>query len=138
VPGDVPLPPSLVNIFRKLQDDFDFQPPQHGDLTPWACNGVLLLNTTLTVRHGEYGSHRGKGWARFTSAVIRAINAKTDPVTFILWGADARRKASFVGKHHVVIESAHPSPKSAYKKPNSFFDSHPFRDAGLEQAAWQL
>ena len=132
----VPPPPSLVNIFRKLQEDLDLEPPEHGHLASWSRNGVLLLNTTLTVRDGEAGSHRGQGWARFTSAVIREIKKKPDPVTFILWGSDARRKAASIGKPHRVIQSTHPSPKSAYRQPHSFFDSHPFLESGLDPSAW--
>lgn len=105
VPEGIPKPPSLVNILRKLQDDLDLEtPPQHGNLTSWARNGVLLLNTTLTVRDGEAGSHRGHGWARFTSAVIREIKRKSGPVTFILWGSDARRKAASIREPHRVIQ----------------------------------
>lgn len=138
VPKGIPKPPSLDNIFRKLEDDLGFEPPEHGDLTAWARNGVLLLNTTLTVRDGEAGSHRGQGWARFTSAVIRELQRKSDSVTFILWGSDARRRAASIGEPHRVIQSTHPSPRSAYAGPCSFFESHPFRDAGLDSSVWRL
>ena len=122
-PGVAP-PPSLVNIFRELRDDLGVAPPDHGCLTPWARQGVLLLNTSLTVRAHKAASHQGKGWERFTDEVIRAVDAKDERVVFILWGAAARRKKALVDRHkHVIIESAHPSPLSAH---NGFFGSRPF------------
>ena len=125
-PGVAP-PPSLVNIFRELRDDLGIAPPDHGCLTPWARQGVLLLNTSLTVRAHKAASHQGKGWERFTDEVIRAVDAKDERVVFILWGAAARRKKALVDRHkHVIIESAHPSPLSAH---NGFFGSHPFSRA---------
>jgi uracil-DNA glycosylase len=139
----VPLPPSLRNIFKELRDDVGAVPPDHGCLVPWARQGVLLLNTVLTVRAGQANSHRGKGWEQFTDAVIRAVNAKPQRVVFILWGAAARRKAPMVDlNRHVVIQSAHPSPFSAA---GGFFGSKPFsrtntalRQAGLPEIEWQL
>lgn len=135
------LPPSLVNIFRELESDLGVPPPPDGDLSRWATQGVLLLNATLTVRARRAASHQGKGWERFTDAVLAAVNAKPHRVVFILWGAAARRKRSLVDlDRHVVIESAHPSPLSAH---NGFFGSRPFSrtnaalsEAGLEPIDW--
>lgn len=109
-PAGTGLPPSLRNIFRELHDDLGVDVPRSGDLTAWARQGVLLLNTTLTVRAGQAASHQGKGWEHFTNQVIRAVDAKPEPVVFILWGAAARRKKALIDtSRHVVIESAHPS-----------------------------
>src|SRR5690606_19947249 len=117
------LPPSLRNIYRELHDDLGIDPPRSGDLTAWARQGVLLLNTTLTVRGGQAGSHQGKGWEMFTDQVIRTVSAKPDVVVFVLWGAHARKKKALIDRtRHVVIESAHPSPLSAH---NGFFGSRP-------------
>jgi len=122
-PGVAP-PPSLKNIFKELQDDLGYPPPNHGDLRSWATQGVLLLNTSLTVRGGQAASHQGKGWEVFTDQVIRAVNDKPERVVFILWGAAARKKKAFIDTtRHVIIESAHPSPLSAH---NGFFGSKPF------------
>ena len=123
----VAVPPSLANIYKELRSDLGIATPQHGNLESWANQGVLLLNTTLTVRSGQAGSHQGRGWETFTDQVIRVVNNKTEPVVFILWGASARKKrALIVAPHHVVIESAHPSPLSAH---NGFFGSAPFSRA---------
>jgi uracil-DNA glycosylase len=120
----VPVPPSLANIFTELHNDLDIPRPTHGCLTSWAQQGVLLLNTTLTVRRGEAGSHQGKGWERFTDHIISMINDTPQPVAFVLWGAPARRKTSLVTSPlHTVIEAPHPSPLSAHR---GFFDSRPF------------
>jgi uracil-DNA glycosylase len=125
-PG-VPAPPSLRNIFIEMQSDLGIPPPNHGCLDSWAEQGVLLLNTTLTVRAGQAASHQGKGWETFTDEVIRAVNDKSDTVVFILWGASARKKKALVDtSRHVIIESAHPSPLSAR---NGFFGSRPFSRA---------
>lgn len=119
-----PVPPSLANIFKELRTDLGLEPPGHGCLEGWARQGVLLLNTTLTVRGGAAASHQGKGWERFTDQVIRAVNSKDTPVVFVLWGASARRKRELIDTaRHTVIESAHPSPLSAS---NGFFGSRPF------------
>lgn len=139
----VPVPPSLQNIFKELQSDVGATPPDHGCLVPWARQGVLLLNTVLTVRAGQANSHQGKGWEKFTDAVFRAVNRRPTRVVFILWGANARQKASLVDlTRHVVIQSAHPSPYSA---DSGFFGSRPFsranaalRAAGLPEINWQL
>lgn len=136
-------PPSLQNIFRELQSDVGVPPPDHGNLEHWACEGVLLLNATLTVRAGQAASHQGKGWETFTDEVIRAVAAKPERVVFILWGSMARRKRALIdGAHHTVIESAHPSPLSAH---NGFFGSRPFSranaalvEAGRPPVDWRL
>jgi uracil-DNA glycosylase len=132
-PG-VAIPPSLVNIHRELHDDVGVEPPGHGNLEAWARQGVLLLNTTLTVRAGQAASHQGRGWETFTNEVIAAVDAKEHPVVFILWGSHARRKKALIDtSRHTVIESAHPSPLSAH---NGFFGSKPFSrtNAALDAA----
>ena len=139
----VAIPPSLVNIHKELHNDLGFAPPGHGNLEHWARQGVLLLNTTLTVRAGQAASHQGKGWETFTDQVIRVVNDKTDPVVFILWGASARKKKALIDTgQHAVIESAHPSPLSAH---NGFFGSKPFSRAnealiarGRQPVDWRL
>jgi uracil-DNA glycosylase len=139
----VPAPPSLVNIFKELRTDLGIVPPRHGNLEQWATQGVLLLNTTLTVRAGQAGSHHGKGWETFTDQVLRVVNDKPEHVVFVLWGAAARRKKLLIDtSRHSVIESAHPSPLSAH---NGFFGSRPFSRAndalvaaGREPIDWQL
>jgi uracil-DNA glycosylase len=139
----VPAPPSLQNIFKELEADLGVPPPDHGCLDAWARRGVLLLNATLTVRARQAASHQGKGWERFTDAVIRAVNEKDERVVFILWGASARKKKALVDlSRHVVIESPHPSPLSAH---NGFFGSRPFSranaalvEAGREPVDWRI
>ena len=129
----VAVPPSLQNMFKELRDDLGIAVASHGNLTKWAQQGVLLLNTTLTVRAGSAGSHHGKGWETFTDEVIRVVNER-DFVVFVLWGANARRKKSLINtSRHTIIESAHPSPLSAH---NGFFGSRPFSrvNAALERA----
>ena len=119
-----PPPPSLANIFRELTTDLGHQKPDHGSLEAWADQGVLLLNTSLTVREGQAGSHQGKGWEIFTDAVIGAVNKKTERVVFVLWGAAARKKKALIDlTRHAVVESAHPSPLSAHR---GFLGSRPF------------
>ena len=123
----VPQPPSLVNIFKELEDDLGIPRPRHGNLDSWANQGVLLLNATLTVRAAQAASHQGKGWETFTDQVIRVVNDKPERVVFILWGAYARKKRPLIDtSRHVIIESAHPSPLSAH---NGFFGSKPFSRA---------
>lgn len=123
----VPIPPSLVNIHKELAADLGLPVPTHGNLEAWARNGVLLLNTTLTVRSGQAASHQGKGWETFTDRVIRVVDAKPDHVVFILWGSHARKKKVLIDRgHHTVLESAHPSPLSAH---NGFLGSRPFSAA---------
>jgi uracil-DNA glycosylase len=125
-PG-VPPPPSLINIYKELKSDLGLDPPKHGHLEHWARQGVLLLNAVLTVEAHRANSHQGRGWEKFTDAVIRTVNDLERPVVFILWGAYAQKKASFVdAARHLVIKSAHPSPLSAH---NGFFGSRPFSRA---------
>ena len=141
VRGNTPIPPSLRNIFQELFTDVAIQREQNGDLTGWARQGVLLLNTTLTVREGEPGSHKNRGWEHITDTVMSALNEKPTCVVFVLWGAHARNKKTLITQaHHVVIESAHPSPLSAHR---GFFGSKPFsqinsalEDAGLSPIKW--
>lgn len=123
----VAIPPSLQNIYRELQDDLGFAPPSHGYLKKWADEGVLLLNTVLTVRERQPASHRGQGWEQFTDKVIQTVNEKTEPVVFILWGRHAQAKeALLTNDRHLVIKSPHPSPFSANR---GFFGSRPFSRA---------
>lgn len=127
VQDGTPLPPSLKNIYKELEADLGIPPSKSGDLTRWAKQGVLLLNTVLTVRRGEANSHKGKGWELLTDEIIRKLNDKTEPIVFILWGANARSKKSLITNPiHGIIESAHPSPLSAF---NGFFGSRPFSQA---------
>lgn len=136
-------PPSLINIFSELKSDLGIDPPNHGSLVSWAEQGVLLLNTTLTVVKDNARSHYGKGWEIFTDQVIRLVNQKETPVVFILWGRDARNKKILItNKKHLIIESAHPSPLSAY---NGFFGSKPFSKTndfliknGIKPIDWKI
>ena len=138
-----PLPPSLQNIYKELKSDLGIDPPSHGCLDAWAKEGVLLLNTTLTVRRGQANSHRGRGWDTFTDAVIRHLNDSKSPIAFILWGRNARdKKALITNPIHGIFESAHPSPLSAY---NGFFGSRPFSrvnrfltERGLDPIDWRV
>ena len=141
-PGVTP-PPSLVNIFQELHDDVGFRIPNHGCLIPWAEQGVLLLNAVLTVRAHQANAHQGKGWETFTDTVIRAVNAKTSRVVFLLWGSYAQRKAELIdARRHVVLKAPHPSPLSASR---GFFGCRHFsktnaalQAAGLPEIDWQL
>jgi uracil-DNA glycosylase len=127
VQDGVPPPPSLINIYKEMKSDLGLEPPRHGHLEAWAKQGVLLLNSVLTVEAGRAASHQGKGWERFTDAVIREVNALPRAIVFILWGNYAQKKAAFVdASRHCIIKSAHPSPLSAY---NGFFGSRPFSKA---------
>jgi uracil-DNA glycosylase len=136
-------PPSLINMFKELKSDLAIEPPGHGCLEAWAQQGVLLLNSVLTVEAGLAASHAGKGWETFTDAVIREVNALPQPVVFVLWGNYAQKKAGFVdATRHCVIKSAHPSPLSAH---NGFFGSRPFSrvndfliDKGIQAVDWKL
>jgi len=131
-PG-VAIPPSLANIYKELRTDVGIEPPHHGNLEAWARQGVLLLNTTLTVRAGQAASHQGHGWEIFTDQVLRAVNDKPQRVVFMLWGAAARKKKPLIDlSRHVVLESAHPSPLSAH---NGFFGSRPFSRANAALVA---
>jgi uracil-DNA glycosylase len=145
-PG-VRTPPSLRNIYKELRDDLGHPVPDNGFLMPWAEQGVLLLNAVLTVQMGVAASHQGRGWEKFTDAVIRLVNAKPEPVVFMLWGSHAQKKAAFVdsidrGGRHLVLKSVHPSPLSAY---GGFFGSKPFSKAntflesrGMKPIDWRL
>jgi uracil-DNA glycosylase len=141
-PG-VRTPPSLVNIYKELGTDLGIRPARHGFLEHWARQGVLLLNSVLTVEMGQAAAHQGKGWELFTDAIIRLVNARTEPVVFMLWGAYAQRKASFVdGSRHLVLKAPHPSPLSAH---NGFFGCRHFSQAnafleskGLPPIDWAL
>ncbi len=124
VPEGIPKPPSLINIFKELHDDLGCAIPSTGCLIPWTKEGILLLNAVLTVEKDKAASHSNHGWEQFTNAVIQKLNQKEDPIVFILWGSYARSKKSFItNPKHYIIESAHPSPFSAY---NGFFGSKPF------------
>ena len=139
----VAVPPSLQNIYKELSADLGIPAPRQGCLEAWAAQGVLLLNAVLTVRSQSAASHQKRGWETFTDAVIDAVNAKTERVVFVLWGAYARRKRTLVDTgRHVIIESAHPSPLSAH---NGFFGSRPFSrinaalaEVGGDRVDWQL
>ncbi len=137
------LPPSLKNIFKELHADLGVPIAECGELYSWADNGVLLLNTVLTVRKGQANSHKGKGWEIFTDNVIKKLNEHEKPIVFILWGGNARSKKKLItATNHFIIESAHPSPLSAY---NGFWNSKPFSKAndflisqGIEPVNWNL
>jgi uracil-DNA glycosylase len=141
-PG-VPPPPSLVNIFKELQSDVGCTIPNNGYLVPWAEQGVLLLNTVLTVRAHSPNSHKGKGWEQFTDAIIEKVNDKQDPVVFVLWGGPAQKKEKLIDtSRHTIVKGAHPSPLSARA---GFFGSKPFSKinsalaaAGKPEINWQL
>ncbi len=143
VPLDIRKPPSLINIFKELHDDLGCSIPNHGSLHSWAKEGVLLLNAVLTVVKDRAASHQGLGWEIFTDDVIRLVNEKKEPVVFILWGRYARSKKKLITNTiHLVIESAHPSPLSAY---NGFFGSRPFSKTndylisqGIKPINWEI
>jgi uracil-DNA glycosylase len=119
VPPGVRPPPSLVNIYKEIETDLDLPRPRHGFLEHWAQQGVLMLNSVLTVEAGQAASHQKRGWERFTDAVIRAVNTRAEPAVFLLWGAYAQKKAAFVDTNrHLVLTAAHPSPLAAH---NGFF-----------------
>ena len=123
----VPHPPSLQNIFKELKCELGIEPPESGELTGWARQGVLLLNTTLTVRESSPQSHKGHGWEILTDKIISLINEKNEPVVFMLWGGNARAKKSLItNKSHLILECAHPSPLSAW---NGFFGCNHFTAA---------
>lgn len=127
VKSGVTPPPSLKNIFKELYAEYGMPTPPSGELTGWARQGVLLLNTTLTVREGQPQSHKGRGWETLTDRIIELVNEKTSPVVFMLWGGNARAKRSLItNPQHLVLECAHPSPLSAY---NGFFGCNHFRRA---------
>ena len=139
----IPKPPSLVNIFKELHTDLGYKIPENGSLIDWTKEGVLLLNAVLTVEKDKAASHKGRGWERFTDEVIKTVNTKPTPVVFILWGNYARSKKELItNDRHFIIESAHPSPLSAY---NGFFGSRPFSKAnnfliehGIQPVNWEI
>lgn len=138
-----PQPPSLQNIFKELKSDLGIEPPRHGELVSWAQNGVLLMNTVLTVREGQANSHKGMGWEIFTDRVIQLLNERDKPIVFILWGGNARAKKQLItNPAHLILESPHPSPLSAY---NGFFGNRHFSKAneflvskGIEPIDWRI
>ena len=139
----VEIPPSLVNIYKELHDDIGFMIPDHGCLTEWAQQGVLLLNTVLTVRAHQANSHRNIGWEQFTDAAIKVLNEQDRPIVFMLWGRPAREKKKLLtNPQHLILEAAHPSPLSAY---NGFFGCRHFSKCnqflaskGVEPVNWQI
>lgn len=139
----VPLPPSLQNIFKELVSDIGCEFPKSGDLSHWAREGVLLLNTLLTVRSGEPFSHKERGWERFTDQVIRTLSERREHIVFILWGAPAGKKGSLIdARKHLILKAPHPSPLSSYR---GFFGSKPFSrtndyltSQGIAPIAWCL
>ncbi len=143
VKPEVDIPPSLVNIYKELADDIGCYIPNNGFLKKWADQGVLMLNTVLTVRAHQAASHQGKGWEQFTDAVIQAVNAQDQPIVFILWGKPAQRKKKMLtNERHLILEAPHPSPLSSYR---GFFGSKPFSKTnlfleqhGLEPIDWQI
>ncbi len=143
VPQGEAIPPSLLNIYKELKADLKLTPVHHGNLESWAKQGVLLLNSVLTVENGKAAAHQKKGWEHFTDQVVRELNEGREHLVFILWGAYAQKKAAFVDRNkHFVIESPHPSPLSSHR---GFFGSKPFsktndylKQQGLAPINWQL
>ena len=143
VKPDVDIPPSLVNIYKELNEDLDCHIPNNGYLKKWADQGVLMLNTVLTVRAHQAGSHQGKGWEQFTNAVIEAVNAQDRPIVYMLWGKPAQSKIPMLtNSNHLILKAPHPSPLSAYR---GFFGCKHFSQAneflkknGLEEIDWQI
>lgn len=143
VKPDVDIPPSLVNIYKELHEDLGCEIPNNGYLVKWAEQGVLMLNTVLTVRAHQANSHRGIGWEEFTDAAILALNGQDRPIVYILWGAPAQRKAAMLhNPKHLILKAPHPSPLSAYR---GFFGSRPFSQTneflnshGIEPVDWQI
>ncbi|MGF9698863.1 MULTISPECIES: uracil-DNA glycosylase [Paenibacillus] len=142
MPG-VRIPPSLLNIYKELHADLGLPIPKHGYLVHWAEQGVLLLNNVLTVREGQPNSHQGLGWQTFTDAVIRALNERSEPMVFMLWGSHAQKKGAFINRDkHLVLESTHPSPLAAHR---GFLGSRPFSKAndfltskGIQPIDWTI
>ena len=143
VPVGVPIPPSLINIYKELQTDLNYQIPLHGNLSYWAEQGVLLLNSVLTVEHAKAASHKGKGWEEFTDKIIRILSEQTEHCVFLLWGAYAQKKGRVIDRHkHLILEGPHPSPLSAYR---GFYGCRHFsksnqylQDQGREPIDWQI
>lgn len=128
-----PIPPSLRNIYKERESDLGLPPPPHGELSNWARQGVLLLNTVLTVRQAEANSHKKRGWERFTDAVVGVVANREHPAVFVLWGRPAQAKAKLIPAHHWLVQSAHPSPLSAHR---GFFGSRPFSRINERLRAW--
>ena len=143
VPKSERIPPSLRNIYKELEEDLGVKAPTHGNLETWAKQGVLLLNSVLTVRAHEAASHQGKGWEKFTDEIIRELNHKNEPIVFMLWGSYAQKKGAFIDRNkHLILESAHPSPLSAYR---GFFGCGHFSKANdflkknnLQEIRWDI
>ena len=143
VPNGIALPPSLLNIYKEIAADLGIKMSRNGDLTPWAEQGVLLLNATLTVEQGKAGAHQGKGWEAFTDSAIAALNEHRDGLVFVLWGSYAQKKGAFIDESkHLVLKSVHPSPLSAHR---GFFGNHQFSQInqhlaqqGQSPINWQL
>lgn len=143
VKEDVPIPPSLLNIYKELRDDLGLFIPDNGNLTKWAKQGVLLLNTVLTVREKSPNSHKDRGWEKLTDRIIALLNQREKPIVFILWGANARSKTKLIdNRRHLILTSVHPSPLSAYR---GFFGSKVFsktnkflKDNDMEEIDWQI
>lgn len=143
VKPDVEIPPSLVNIYQELHEDLGCEIPNNGYLVKWAKQGVLMLNTVLTVRAHQANSHHGKGWEEFTDAAIRALNEQNRPIVFMLWGRPAQMKENMLNNpKHLILKAPHPSPLSAYR---GFFGSRPFsqtniflKSHGIEPIDWQI
>lgn len=141
VNDDIPIPPSLLNIYKELKSDLGILSPRNGNLKRWAEQGVLLLNATLTVEANNAGSHQGKGWEEFTDSIIKILSDEKENLVFILWGAYAQKKGMVIDRNkHLVIESAHPSPFSANR---GFFGSKPFsktneylKEKGIDEIKW--
>ena len=142
VPVGVKVPPSLVNIYKELETDVGFQKPNHGNLEHWAKQGILLLNTVLTVRAGEANSHKNKGWEKFTDATIRAVSAQKEHIVFLLWGKPAQEKAALIdATKHLILKAAHPSPLANgaffgckhFSQTNQYLQEH-----GIAPIAWQM
>lgn len=141
VPQNFPYPPSLVNIFKEIEDDLQIKCLPSGDLTRWAKQGVLLLNSVLTVRQGQANSHKDKGWERLTGKIIQLLGKKKEPVVFMLWGSHAQKFEPLIEKQHLVLKAAHPSPLSAYR---GFFGCKHFskcnkflKEKGLGEIDWR-
>jgi len=143
VPVGVPIPPSLINIYKELQTDLNCQIPLHGNLSYWAEQGVLLLNSVLTVEHAKAASHKGKGWEEFTDKIIKILSEQTEYCVFLLWGAYAQKKGRVIDRHkHLILEGPHPSPLSAYR---GFYGCRHFskanqylQDQGRKPIDWQI
>ena len=143
VQPDVPVPPSLLNMYKEIERDLGLPRPDHGYLMPWARQGVLLLNAVLTVEQGKAGAHQGRGWEEFTDHVVEVLDREREGLVFMLWGSDAKSKQQFItNPAHLVLKAAHPSPLSAY---NGFFGCRHFSKAneflranGMKEIDWSI